>query len=123
MNVVSEAAAGLPAVRVSGEVDMSNTQRIADVVDSTVGNDAHALVLDLTGVTYLDSSGVRLLYQLDARLTAHQQRLVLVVPAGATILRTLRAAGVIGSLVLASSTDAAMLIARSAIDSGHRANG
>jgi stage II sporulation protein AA (anti-sigma F factor antagonist) len=113
MNVECNVAKGVPLVRVMGEVDMSNCDRIDTAVTTTVTNQAFALVLDLSGVTYLDSAGVRLLYQLDARLDIHQQRLVVVVPAGANIMRTLQAAGVIGSLVLTSSLDAAMLIVES----------
>jgi anti-anti-sigma regulatory factor len=67
-------------------------------------------VLDLSSVTYLDSSGIRLLFQLEADLVTHGQRLVIIVPSGAPILRTLQAAGVIGSLVLASSTEAALAL-------------
>jgi anti-anti-sigma factor len=117
MNLTSSSADGVPMISVGGEVDMSNAHEIEQLVRVMVGNDALALLLDLSDVTYLDSSGIRLLFQLDARLGAHQQRLVVVVPGGAVILRTLQAAGVIGSLLLASSVDAALVIARAERDS------
>jgi len=113
MNVTHEVINDIPVVKVSGEVDMSNCGYIDNVVATTVSNQAFALILDLSEVTYVDSAGVRLLYQLDARLEVHQQRLIVLVPAGAAILRTLQAAGVIGSLMLASSLDAALLVAQS----------
>lgn len=112
MNVRSEMIGDVAALRVDGEIDMSSTQQIETLVGEVVTNQEHALILDLSGVTYLDSAGVRMLYQLDARLAVHQQRLIVIVPTGATILRTLQAAGVIGSLILASTDDAAMLIAQ-----------
>jgi len=112
VNVRCDVVKDITVVKVSGEVDMSNTHHIDSAVAGTVTNQALALVLDLSGVTYLDSAGVRLLYELETRLDTHQQRLVVIVPPGAPIMRTLQAAGVIGSLVLASSLDAALLAAQ-----------
>jgi len=125
VNVELGVANEVPLIKVSGEVDMSNCDRVDSAVTATVSNQAFALILDLSEVTYLDSAGVRLLYQLDARMDVHQQQLVIVVPSGANILRTLQAAGVIGSLVLASSLDAALLIAQSPREaqSGDHSNG
>ncbi|MFF3500045.1 STAS domain-containing protein [Streptomyces sp. NPDC003247] len=52
----------------AGEIDMSNIGSLADALDATSG----PLVLDLTGVEYLDSAGLSVLF-------AHADRLVLVV--------------------------------------------
>ncbi|MGW6742696.1 STAS domain-containing protein [Streptomyces sp. NPDC055025] len=41
-----------------GEIDMSNTDVLAAALDSTAG----PLVLDLTGVEYLDSAGLSVLF-------------------------------------------------------------
>jgi anti-anti-sigma factor len=123
MKLQSATIQDVPVVRVEGEIDMSNTHDIDVAVGEAVTNQAHALILDLSGVTYLDSAGVRLLYQLDARLAVHQQRLVLIIPPSATILRTLQAAGVIGSLVLASTQDVALLIALAPQDAAKGPNG
>lgn len=110
MNLVTETIRDIPLLRVTGEVDMSNTSLIEDAVDDSVTNAAHGMILDLSEVTYLDSAGIRLLYHLESRLATHQQRLVIVVPSGSIIVRTLGAAGVIGSLVLSSSVDAAVTV-------------
>ena len=118
VTLTTETVDGTVVVRVSGEVDMSNTSSIEETVGVAVPNNAHAMVLDLTGVTYLDSAGIRLLYHLESRLATHQQRLVVVVPPGSVLMRTLRAAGVIGTLVLASSVDAAIDAARSVVERG-----
>ena len=112
MNVHVDSSLDIPVIYVDGEVDMSNTHHIDAAVAGAVANDAFGAVLDLSKVTYLDSAGVRLLFQLDSRLAVHQQRLVLVVPASAPILRALQAAGVIGSLALAPALADALLIAR-----------
>ncbi len=60
-------------------------------------NDGRGFVVELTDVTYLDSAGIRMLYHLDERAAGRQQQLVVVVPQGALINRTLEAAGALGS--------------------------
>jgi anti-anti-sigma factor len=72
-----------------GEIDPSNARTLgSDLVDA-VPNDAMALVLDLTEVQYLDSSGVQLMFELAERLTARQQRLAVAVPVDAPARRVL----------------------------------
>ncbi|MGW0331727.1 STAS domain-containing protein [Streptomyces sp. NPDC003011] len=41
-----------------GEIDMTNTEALAEALDSTHGR----VVLDLTGVEYLDSAGLNVLF-------------------------------------------------------------
>lgn len=71
------------------EIDLANARGIASIVSSAVPNDAVGLVLDLSGTSYLDSSGVHLIFDLADRLTARQQRLVLAVPADSNVRRVL----------------------------------
>jgi anti-anti-sigma factor len=83
-----------PVVRMTGDIDLSNVEALGRRVESAVSNRARGLVLDLSGVTYLDSTGLRLIYRLARRLGDRQQRLRLVVPDGSRILRVLTLAGV-----------------------------
>jgi anti-sigma B factor antagonist/stage II sporulation protein AA (anti-sigma F factor antagonist) len=76
-----------PVVRVRGEVDLSNSDTLRAEVLEVVPHHGHGMVLDLTETTYLDSSGVRLLFELAERLQARRQRLVLVVSEAALIRR------------------------------------
>jgi anti-anti-sigma factor len=76
--------------RVSGEIDLSNASEVGDELSSAVPNTALGLVLDLTATTYLDSSGVHLVFDLAERLRTRQQQLRIVVPSGAPIRRVLR---------------------------------
>jgi anti-anti-sigma factor len=76
--------------RLSGEVDLSNATDVGDQLSTSVPNTALGLVLDLTATTYLDSSGVHLVFDLAERLRTRQQQLRIVVPAGAPIRRVLR---------------------------------
>ena len=103
MNVAVEMVNDTPVARLSGEVDMSNVRMIEERIGGSVSNKAFAVVVDLTDVTYLDSAGIRLLYQLDSRVQSRQQRLVIVVPIDAAINRTLEASGTIGTLKIVRS--------------------
>src|SRR5439155_17687863 len=72
-----------------GEIDLSNARMIAGEIGSAVPNDAAGVVLDLSEVTYLDSSGVHLVFDLNERLNGRQQQLVLSLPEGSRVGRVL----------------------------------
>ena len=78
-----------PIVHVRGEIDLSNAETIRSEIINAVPRDARGLVLDLTETTYLDSTGVRLLFELADRLQSRRQRLVLVVREAALVRRVL----------------------------------
>ncbi len=71
------------------EIDLANARGIGSIVAAAVPNDAVGVVLDLSGTTYLDSSGVHLIFDLADRLAARQQRLVLSVPESSNVRRVL----------------------------------
>ncbi|HEX8743994.1 MAG TPA: STAS domain-containing protein [Thermoleophilaceae bacterium] len=71
------------------EIDLANARGIASMVSAAVPNEAVGLVLDLSGTTYLDSSGVHLVFDLADRLQARQQTLVLAVPELSNVRRVL----------------------------------
>jgi anti-anti-sigma factor len=73
----------------AGEIDPSNARDLGRRLTAAVPNDALAVILDLSEVEYMDSSGVQLIFELAERLEARQQQLALVVPEGAPALRVL----------------------------------
>jgi len=75
-----EARGEIVLVTVSGEVDMSNARDLAGAVWRRMSNDHHGLVLDLSGVRYLDSAGIHATFQLHERLRERGQDMRLVVP-------------------------------------------
>jgi anti-anti-sigma factor len=105
MNVSVDTIHNTPVVRVSGEVDMSNIRQIEDRLGGSVTNEAFAVIVDLSDCAYLDSAGIRLLYQLDSRVRSRQQRLVIIVPKDSVINRTLEASGTIGALKIVRTQD------------------
>ena len=65
--------------RLSGEVDASNAPGFTAELKEAVPNSAIGLVLDLTETTYVDSSGLHLIFDLSDALRRRQQVLQLVV--------------------------------------------
>jgi anti-anti-sigma factor len=78
--------AGVPVVRLEGEVDLSNVDEVRQAVFQPADAGHACIVVDLTRITYLDSTAVRLLFDLAVRLQARRRRLRLVV-SDATIVR------------------------------------
>jgi anti-anti-sigma factor len=76
---------GARLVQIIGEVDLSNADDLMDVVTRAVPDDTPLLILDLSRTTYLDSTGIEMLFRLSDRLRLRRQDLRLVVPTKATI--------------------------------------
>lgn len=76
-------------ISLHGEIDCSNVRDIAEELLRAVSSRSSSLVLDLAGVRYLDSTGIRMLFELADRLDVARQSLVLVVPESSPIRRLL----------------------------------
>jgi anti-anti-sigma factor len=74
---------------VDGEIDSSNAAELRLALSERLPSASSALVLDLSDVGYLDSSGIHLLFDLGRRLAARRQALRLIVPGGAPMRRVL----------------------------------
>ncbi len=81
---------------VAGEIDSSNAAELRLALSERLPSASSALVLDLTGVSYLDSSGVHLLFDLGRRLAARRQAIRLVVPGEAPMRRVLELCAIEG---------------------------
>jgi anti-anti-sigma factor len=88
-DVRSEVLGRAVVLRISGEIDLSNAWVVSGAMREAISNQVHAVVVDLSGVSYLDSAGVRVLFDLSRSLAEHDQRLVVVLPPGSTIRRAL----------------------------------
>lgn len=94
--VHGERAGTVPVARVDGEIDLSNADDVRGRIQGVMDEDAPGLVLDLSGVRYLDSTGIRLVFDLARWLGASGRRLRMVLADTATIEPVLLAAGVPG---------------------------
>jgi anti-anti-sigma factor len=72
---------------VAGEIDLSNVDEIRALVVAAVSHEVECLILDLTKTDYLDSTGVRLLFELAERLQGRRQQLRLVIDGDALVHR------------------------------------
>jgi stage II sporulation protein AA (anti-sigma F factor antagonist) len=94
---------GIDVVAVGGEVDLTNAD---DIERALVATSAVGVVLDLTEVTYLDSSGLRAIDRAHRHLVREQRTLRVVAPPETASDWTLRVAGLDRAIVL-DSLDAA----------------
>jgi anti-sigma B factor antagonist len=67
-------------VVVSGELDMATSPQVTSAVESVAGSGCQRVVLDLNGVTFIDSSGISALALAKARLDVDGAVLVLAKP-------------------------------------------
>ena len=73
---------------IGGEVDLSNADRMLEELMARVGTTPW-LVIDLTGCSYLDSAGLRMIARVDVRCRTVGSGLRLVVDPGGSIDRVL----------------------------------
>ncbi len=78
----------------TGEVDMTNAYSVGEALTSPVPNDTDGLVIDLSGLRYLDSAGVELVFDLASRLGNRRQQLRLALPPDSPLRRLLALTGV-----------------------------
>lgn len=99
---------------ITGEVDISNIDSVAAAIYA-LPNTEDGLLIDLTGVTYLDSSAVSLLHDLAMRLRNRAQRLIVTSPPGTPPRRILELTALYVNAPVADSLDSGLrLLADSA---------
>lgn len=77
LSIVSEHRGGNEMLLVSGEVDLSTAPRL-DAAVSRAADPGMPLILDLTGVEFLDSAGARVLAEAHQDLDGRGGRLLIV---------------------------------------------
>jgi anti-anti-sigma factor len=93
---------------VTGEVDMSNAEEVGATVIGATPNEARGVVLDLSGVDYLDSAGIYVIYGMRTSLQARGQSLIIVIPPASPVHDSLRLAGAERPGEVAESVDDAL---------------
>jgi anti-sigma B factor antagonist len=94
--------------RVAGEVDLSNAGDLQQTMLDAVPNTAEGMVVDLSVVSYLDSSGIRMLGEIGERLGWREQRFAVVAPPGSRVRGVLAIAGAESVVPFEDSLDAAL---------------
>jgi anti-anti-sigma factor len=104
----TEVRDGVLVARLEGELDLSNIREIRSSVLREMGNDLLGLVVDLSGVRYLDSAGIQVIYELREHLAARGQELRLVVPQDALIMKTLELVDAVSVVGIVGTAEAAL---------------
>src|SRR4029077_20908702 len=77
---VEQPSAGLLVISPIGELDLSNRDLFLYAVEQARADPATALVIDLSGLTFMDSSGLRVLIDAWNESKVSERRLTVVVP-------------------------------------------
>lgn len=77
-------------VTVHGEMDIVKAQELRGRLFAAVRNEDMGLVVDLSEVSYIDSVGVSLLFELAERLAERQLRMAVVLPESGLVTRVLK---------------------------------
>lgn len=80
-------------VTIAGEIDIDNADDVEQQMLNVIDNRTTDVRLDLTYVDYMDSSGLRILFNLASRLKVLQIDLDVVAPPGTPTRRVLELAG------------------------------
>lgn len=99
VTIATSRLGGIEVVAVGGEVDLTNAD---DVERRLVATSSLGVVLDLTEVTFLDSSGLRAIDRAHRHLVREQRTLRVVAPPETASDWTLRVAGIDRAIVLDS---------------------
>ena len=92
----------------SEEFEISTAHGIRDALLGTLTNHDHGIVVDLQQVTFLDSAGINVLFELAERLEGRQQRVAVVLPDRAVVKRVVELVGLGSAVSICPSVDDAM---------------
>jgi anti-anti-sigma factor len=95
-----ESEGDVELAHLAGEVDASNVDELSETLLETISNKARAVVIDLTKTSYIDSSGISLIFDAAARLRNRRQELRLVVPPRSFVAEVLAAVSMQDSVAI-----------------------
>jgi anti-anti-sigma factor len=75
--------------RLSGELDISVAEATGRRIADSVPSSARGVVVDMSGLEFMDSSGVSMLFTLARQVGSHRQELRVVAPHGRPVARVL----------------------------------
>ena len=97
-NVSLERAGDTVIAGVVGEIDFSVADDVARRIIGSIENEDAALILDLSRLSYTDSAGINLVFDLAGRLREHRQTFSIVLPVDSQPWRTFSIVGVDGEI-------------------------
>ncbi len=107
MRVIVDTTEGHVLIRAAGELDVSNSTHLQRTGEDTLADGHEVVLLDLSGILFLDSSGLGALIALHRSAVAHGARLA-VVAASNAVRRVVDLVGVRHVLHLHDSVEDAL---------------
>ncbi len=98
--VVVDRSDGAARIVVTGEVDLANAEIVEQQIQRGLGGEPGAVTLDLTGLRYIDSAGLWILFRLGARLRTAKIAGEVLVPADGPVWRMVETAGVAAAIAV-----------------------
>ncbi len=89
LTLTSEREGAVHSLCLFGELDLATANSVQDELTRVEASNADSIVVDLSGLTFIDSTGIRLLYCAAARSRADSDRLALL-RGGAAVQRALQ---------------------------------
>lgn len=71
-----------PVLTITGELDVYATRGLSEPLNTLIGSAARAVIVDLSAVTFMDSTGLGMLIKARRRLDAQGRSLIVICPAG-----------------------------------------
>lgn len=71
---------GQVVAALNGDIDVSEVDRVSSQILAATHNEVRSIVIDLSGVTYLDSTGIQMLFDLIRKFHSARQAVAVVVP-------------------------------------------
>jgi anti-sigma B factor antagonist len=93
LTISSERDGDLHTIELEGELDLATAPDVEAELKRVEATDAEAIILDLSGLTFIDSTGIRLVLAADRRSLADSNRLTLL-RGTAAVQRALEISGV-----------------------------
>src|SRR5215203_5395679 len=91
-----------------GEIDASNVDDLSEKLLEELSNDVRAVVIDLSDTSYIDSSGISLIFDAAARLRNRRQELRLVMTPRSFVGEVLAAVSMEQSVAIDPALDDAL---------------
>jgi anti-anti-sigma factor len=106
LEIVDAELRGAPGVAIRGEIDIAAVPEVEHALDVAILESIGAFVLDLSGVEFLDSTGLRLVLRWRALLAREERALAIVCPPG-PVRKLFDVAGIADLLFLYDSREEA----------------
>jgi anti-sigma B factor antagonist len=97
----------------TGEVDMSNATSVRQRIAEAVTPEDDAVIVDVSDLSFMDSAGLHAVIELGTILEERRQRLLLSVPHGSQIERSIEIIGLPRAVSVHPDRDRALQAARS----------